>query len=97
MTSLTEALLPQQVVRPLGFFLLSNNIGGLKAKEALMADLFTVLDPSVVMLQETWDKAAAAALLLDHSRFVLGTSDGPGTGFITAWSCSGKSRRLSLG
>ena len=71
MTGLTEALLPQQVVRPLGFSLLSNNIGGLKAKEALVADLFTVLDPCVIMLQETWDNAAAAAMLPDHYRFVV--------------------------
>ena len=53
MTGLTEALLPQQVVRPLGFSLLSKNIGGLKAKEALVADLFTVLDPCIIRLQET--------------------------------------------
>ena len=85
MTGLTEAPLPQQVVRPLGLSLLSNNIGGLKAKEILVADLFTVLDPCVTMLQETWDNGAAAAILLDHYQFVVDSSDGPGTGFITAW------------
>ena len=84
-SGLSDTLLPQQEVQPLGFSLLSNNIGGLKAKESLIADLFTVLDPSVIMLQETWDNAAAAAVLPDRYRFVVGTSDGPGTGFVTAW------------
>ena len=66
--------------KPVTFWVLGNNLAGAAHQRDIVGPLIEAVDPSFVMLQETWDPTAAQALVPPTYALVQGAVTGQGRG-----------------
>ena len=71
---------PRARPEPVSFWVLGNNLAGAAHHRDIVGPLIEAVDPSFVMLQETWDPTAAQALVPPTYALVQGAVTGQGRG-----------------
>ena len=71
---------PRARPEPVNFWVLGNNLAGAAHQRDIVGPLIEAVDPSFVMLQETWDPTAAQQLVPPTYALVQGAVTGQGRG-----------------